>query len=241
MKTTMPKIGAVIQAAGRGTRMGYKRNKLMMPLQGLPVLTWTLRGLVTCPYIQSFVIVIRPEDEEEVRESILPAVFTQGQEVRLVYGGESREASTWNGLMTLPEDIDIVISHDGARPFVSSNLIERCINRLRDLGQQRASGVICVVPVKDTIKVVGEAGYVQATPPRKNLYAVQTPQVFWMDHLVWAYRKAQTEKVAVTDDAGIVEIVGGRIATVEGSYNNIKITTPEDLSTAELILRELEK
>lgn len=126
--------------------------------------------------------------------------------------------------------------HDGARPFVEPDLIR---TMLFEMAQTAADGVICAVPVKDTIKVV-QHGVVETTPRRSSLYAVQTPQIFRRSVLQRAYEKARGEEVETTDDAQIVEIFGGTVHVVEGSYSNIKITTPEDLLLGETILRERE-
>lgn len=237
MKRQISNVTAVISAAGRGTRMGCKTNKLLLPLGGLPILERTLLAVSACPYIKDYVIVVRPENEQAVQEMVGRVFGDRAPNVRLVYGGETREKSTWNGLQALPEETKIVLTHDGDRPFTNRAMIERALNKLIDLGSQ-VSGVICAVPVTDTIKIVNKSQIVQATPPRKNLFAVQTPQVFWKDDLVNAYRRGRHEMLKVTDDAGIVEIIGGRIAIVEGDYGNIKITTREDLSTGETIIKK---
>ncbi|MDY3052113.1 MAG: 2-C-methyl-D-erythritol 4-phosphate cytidylyltransferase [Ndongobacter sp.] len=230
-------VSAVISAAGRGSRMGWERNKLLLPLSGKSILQRTLEALTEVREIDHFVLVIRPEDEATVREEILSGIKALTRErVTLCFGGDTREASTWCGLQHLPEEARTVLIHDGARPFVEPDLIR---TMLFEMAQTAADGVICAVPVKDTIKVV-QHGVVETTPRRSSLYAVQTPQIFRRSVLQRAYEKARGEEVETTDDAQIVEIFGGTVHVVEGSYSNIKITTPEDLLLGETILRERE-
>ncbi len=227
-----PYITAVVSAAGRGSRMGGDQNKMLLRLQGKTLLELTLRALDRVGRIDHFVIVIRPDDEEVVNR-ILPQVFPKKDCYTTTYGGETREDSTWQGLQVLPEQTTIVLYHDGARPFISKEVVNRTLDALV---KTTADGVICVVPVKDTIKVVNAQKMVETTPNRANLVAVQTPQVFNKKALVEAYCRSRTEEVQTTDDAQIVELFGGKIQTVLGDYENIKITTREDLLIGERIL-----
>lgn len=224
-------VTAVVSAAGRGTRMGEKKNKLLLKVGDKYILERTLEKVLESKYIDKVLVVIRREDEAFIRENI----FSNLEEDRLLvaYGGQTREASTHNGLKALPEETVLVVTHDGARPFVDAELFDRCIESIVDV-----DGAVAAVPAKDTIKVVRADKTVQATPPRKNLYHVQTPQVFWKQILLDAYQKAMEEEVYVTDDASVVELFGGLVRIVEGDYSNIKITTQEDLLHAKLILEE---
>ncbi len=229
----VPYITAVISAAGRGRRMGWNRNKLMMKLDNMLIVERTVSALKKCPLIKAYVLVIRPEDEEEIKTSIIPGVFSKDDVVVTIYGGETREESTWNGINVVPEETEIILYHDGARPFITVDVIERVIKTLME---NKADGAIPVVPVKDTIKVLNADNYVETTPNRERLVAVQTPQAFWKDKLIGAYKNARSENIATTDDAQIVEVFGGKIVTTEGSFYNIKITTPEDLLVGESII-----
>ncbi len=231
----VPYITAVISAAGRGRRMGWNRNKLMMKLDNMLIVERTVSALKKCPLIKAYVLVIRPEDEEEIKGSIIPGVFSEDDVVLTTYGGETREESTWNGIKVAPEETEMILYHDGARPFITVDVIERVINTLIE---NKADGAIPVVPVKDTIKVLNADKYVETTPNRERLVAVQTPQAFWKDKLISAYKNARSENIATTDDAQIVEVFGGKIVTTEGSFYNIKITTPEDLLVGESIILE---
>lgn len=233
-----PKITAIISAAGSGTRMGYDTNKLLIDLKGKTILARTLEQIARIDVISGVVLVIRPEDEQVIRTEILPRVNMGTRPLIITYGGATREDSTWQGILAAPEDTDIVLTHDGARPFVTDAIINRCI---KELLNRNADGVICTVPVKDTIKVINKHGYVETTPKRSTLFAVQTPQVFYRDKLKAAYVNARSEGIFTTDDAQIVEVFGGRIFTVEGSYENIKVTTRDDLLTGQLIIEKREE
>ena len=149
---------------------------------------------------------------------------------RIVPGGKERSHSVYQGLKALPEDCSWVGVHDGVRPFFTLSLLERVINTAKAYG-----AAIPGVPVKDTIKVCDEKGMVTGTPPRHSLWSIQTPQAFRRDWLVEAYKKAKEYNITATDDAGLVERLGKPVKVVRGDYENIKITTPEDLALAELI------
>jgi 2-C-methyl-D-erythritol 4-phosphate cytidylyltransferase len=149
--------------------------------------------------------------------------------IAVCQGGPRRQDSVWEGIKRLP-DCQWVVVHDGARPLISTSLIET------GLDEAQSSGVaIAAVPVKDTIKLVSKNGFVQQTPNRHDLWAVQTPQVFRFDLLAKAHRQAAGE---VTDDAMLVEQLGYKVKVYAGSHQNIKVTTPEDLALAEFILRK---
>lgn len=226
-------ITAVVSAAGSGSRMGFDRNKLLIELKNKTILQRTLEALKQSSCIDHFVLVIRKEDEEDIRQSILPNLFTDKNQISLVYGGKTREESTWHGLQAIPDQTDYVLYHDGARPFVSQEVVARTVQALEE---NDVDGAICVVPVKDTIKVINQKKMVETTPKRSNLVAVQTPQVFKKASILSAYEKALEEDVYTTDDSQIVELFGGKIITVQGDYENLKITTKDDLLMGELIL-----
>lgn len=229
-------VTAVVSAAGRGERMGYDKNKVLIELRGVPVLERTLSQLAQVEEIDHFVIVLRPEEEEEVRTRIASKIF-ESNRYSIAHGGETREASTRNGLLKMPDETDVVIYHDAARPFVDPHV---CIDALRRLEEGDVDGVIACVPAVDTIKVVRENGIVEMTPKRSLLYNVQTPQVFEKDVLLAAHENARQEGIQTTDDSQMVELSGGKIAIVKGSYKNFKITTPEDLILAEMFLDQIE-
>lgn len=231
-----PWVSAVISAAGRGARMGFDTNKLLIDFEGKTIIERTLEALREVSFVSHYVLVIRPE-EEEVMAKIAEKIFS-GLSYSLAYGGATREASTRSGIEQCPKNTEVILTHDGARPFVSKKIIEDCYNTFLET---KADGTIVVVPVKDTIKTVDAKGFVSRTPKRSMLYQVQTPQIFWKDLLLEAYDKALQEKLEVTDDAQIVELFGGRVSTSLGDYSNIKITTKEDLLLGKMIIKKREK
>ncbi|MEJ8546529.1 2-C-methyl-D-erythritol 4-phosphate cytidylyltransferase [Brevibacillus borstelensis] len=220
--------GVVIVAAGSGKRMGAERNKLWLPLGGEPILTRTVRLFTSHPEIGEIVLVVSAQDHEEVLE------WKRQEQLRLtvVLGGAERQDSVRNGLAALSSDCSYVLVHDAARPFVTREQISEMIRQVR---RDRAS--IMAVPVKDTIKVVGADGVVQSTPARESLWAVQTPQAFLVSLLREAHEAALQADKTGTDDAMLVEWLGHAVTVVRGSYENIKITTPDDLWFGEEILR----
>jgi 2-C-methyl-D-erythritol 4-phosphate cytidylyltransferase len=149
----------------------------------------------------------------------------------IVPGGDERQQSVYNGLMTLSADVRWVAVHDGVRPFVTESAVNACLSKAEQTG-----AAVLAVPVKDTIKVVGAAGQIESTPDRRSLWAIQTPQTFRVDWLLEAHERARRDGFIGTDDAALVERLGKPVHVVEGEYTNIKITTPEDLWWAETIL-----
>lgn len=231
-------LTALVTGAGLGTRMGSHNNKMLIDIDGVRVLQRTLRALKNANCFDSFVVVVKDDIKQVVEDDILPKVFGENfSNVRVCLGGETRQDSVKAGLDKLPPETDIVAVHDGARPFITIEVIERILNRIK---KADVDGVICVVPMKDTIKYCDDSGIVKITPNRARLFAAQTPQVFFKGPILRAYKKAIWEKIPITDDAQMIEIFGGRVATVEGDEANIKITTPGDLLFGERILSERE-
>lgn len=222
----------LIPAAGLGRRMDAGVNKQYLQLADRPILAHTLALFDGHPRIDH-IIVISPEDEIDYcrRQVVQRYGFTHVDAV--VAGGAQRQDSVRNGLAACtasPEDI--VLVHDGVRPFFPAERIPAVIDTAADVGA-------CVVgmPVKDTIKTV-EKGQILDTPDRNRLWLAQTPQAFRFSVLEHAHRNAAAEGFAGTDDASLVERLGHRVAVVEGDYRNIKITTPEDLILARAFLAE---
>lgn len=222
---------AVVPAAGEGVRFGPAANKTFAPLLGRPVLLWTLEALDSSAEVSEIIPVLKEEDMAEC----LKLVEEHGiRKVRKIApGGAERQDSVLNGLRQIGDGNAIVLIHDGARPLVEPELISRVLR-----GLEGFDGSLCALPPKDTIKQVGGDGAIESTPPRERLVAVQTPQAFGFGTIVEAYRKAEGKGFRSTDDAALVEMAGGRVNVVEGSYRNIKITTPEDLNIAEMFLRQ---
>lgn len=226
----MPHITALIPAAGQGTRMGSTINKQLMLLGGKPLLIRTLEIFQHCDPVDNIVLVAAAGEEENLRQ--LSGKYRITKVTDVVTGGQERQDSVARGLEALPPETDLVAVHDGARPLLLFN------NLLEVLGAAEKTGAaVLAMPVKDTLKVVNERGRVLETPDRSTLWAVQTPQVFRRDIIKAAYEKANGEGYTGTDDASLVERWGFPVQVVRGSYENIKITTPDDLELAELLLR----
>ena len=220
------KVGAVIAAAGSSQRMGGA-DKIFLPLAGKPLLAHTLDVFQKCTLIDQVVLVLSETNLEQGRRLVEEQGFSRVVEV--CPGGERRQDSVMEGLKKL-KDCRWVVIHDGARPFLSIDLIEQGLEEARQSG-----AAIAAVPVKDTIKVVGAGGTIEDTPPRNSLWAAQTPQIFRFDIIEEAYRQAKGE---VTDDAALVEALGHKVRVYKGDYENIKVTTPEDVALAKFIIEE---
>jgi 2-C-methyl-D-erythritol 4-phosphate cytidylyltransferase len=216
---------AVIVAAGEGKRMGGI-DKVFAELAGEPILLRATRPFQECKLIDQIVVVVSGEKENKCRRLVTGKEWSKVSDVCI--GGQRRQDSVAAGLQRL-EDYEWVVIHDGARPLVTVDLIERGLDAARETGAAAAA-----VPVKDTIKIIDEDGIVSQTPPRQNLRAVQTPQVFRFDIIQIAHRQDCGD---VTDDASIVERLGHKVRLYPGSYDNIKITTPADLMLAEVLLK----
>lgn len=232
------KISAIVAGAGYGRRMGKNKHKMLIEIEGMKILHWTLRALKNSDAIDSYILALREEDMAYVEEILCPMVFDRDDQVLFVKGGEERSDSVKAALQVLPQDTDYVLVHDGARPFVSKAIIQRTVERLKD---GDVEGVIAATPCKDSMKLVGVDGMVQKATDRRSLYKAQTPQIFHRDILVEAYNQIPAGQKELTDDAQIVGKIGGRVAVVPGEETNIKITTPEDLTLGKLILKEREK
>jgi len=223
-------VTAVFPAAGSSKRMGGGLNKNLLKIMGEPILIRTLKTFSRVERI-NFLIVIVAAHEVETVEDLLRG--TKGLKPwRVTIGGSERQFSIANGLKLLPSDAEIILVHDAARPLVTVKTIDEVIDTAEKFG-----GAIAAVPAKDTIKIVDAEGFVKYTPPRSELVTVQTPQGFKREILLQAYEKAAAENFLGTDDASLVERLGAKIKIVVSSYDNIKITTPEDISVAETFLR----
>ena len=219
--------GAVIVAAGSASRMGGI-DKVMAPLGGEPMIVKTVRAFQQCDAIREIVVVTRPD----LIVPIMDLCASMEKVRAVVAGGNSRQASVSLGLNALSEKVKLAAIQDGARPFVTWQLIDRVVRAAHSFGAAAPA-----IPVKDTIKEVG-GGVVKQTPDRSTLFAVQTPQVFDFDLLRAALKKAEQENAQVTDDCSAVERMGMSVKIVEGDERNIKVTTPLDLKIAELLLEE---
>ena len=230
----MKNVG-IILAAGRGKRMHSVVQKQYLLLQGKPVLYYSLKAFQECPFIDEIILVTGEEEISYCQEEIVRK-FNLDKVKQIVPGGKERYHSVHAGLLAA-HGCDLVLIHDGARPFVDGMMLQRVMDCL-------ATHPACVVgmPVKDTIKIADEGGYAKQTPDRKNVWMIQTPQTFSYALIYEAYEEMlKTEDTAITDDAMVLErIKGKKSKLIEGSYRNIKITTPEDLLIANVYLQHPE-
>ena len=227
------RIGAVILAGGRGSRMHSAIQKQYMLLNGRPLISYALEAFEqSCA--DELVLVTGAGEESYVREEILPALGLAKLRA-VVTGGKERYHSVYEGLKAL-QQCDYVLIHDGARPCVTEEIIRHAAD-----GAEQYGACVVGMPVKDTIKVADKEGYASHTPDRSYLWMVQTPQAFSYDLVYGAYEKLfrEQEFTGVTDDAMVVEReTSQKVKLIPGSYKNIKVTTPEDLAIAELYLKE---
>jgi 2-C-methyl-D-erythritol 4-phosphate cytidylyltransferase len=226
----MSEIGVLIAAAGRGKRMGKSINKQFLNLMGKPVLYHTIKTFLDWPRDFELNIVLHPDEVEYFKNNIMPLFIDCQTEFNLIAGGKSRKESVNNGLKDFSDKVNYVIIHDGARPMLKKELIERTY-----LAVKKYDAVSCGIKVKDTIKVV-ENSFSKKTLARNSLRAIQTPQAFRLDIIKKAHKNYKKDEAL--DDASLVEELGKKVYIVDGDYNNFKITTPEDLKPAEIILKE---
>lgn len=220
-------VCAVIVAAGSSRRMGGE-NKLLLKLAGAPVLAHTLNAFEKCAAVRDIVLVCREQDMMPYTD--LARAFGISKLRTVTRGGDSRTASVLAGITAAPEDTVLVAVHDGARPLVSEAVITEAVYAAAECGAAAP-----VVPVKDSIKRI-KNGCIAADVPRDTLAAVQTPQVFRWEVLLRALTDAQRKNLSFTDDCAAVEAMGQTVRATHGSYENIKITTPEDIPAAEAFL-----
>lgn len=232
-KEEHPFCSAIVAAAGGSSRMGGV-NKLTAPLlDGVPVLAWTLRALNEAQLVDEIVVAVREEDLLPTGD--LCKIYGISKPVKIILGGETRLESVLAASLECRKDAAFLAVHDGARPLASPELIDRVIALAH-----RTNAAVPAVPVKDTIKLVRD-NVVVNTPPREALRAVQTPQAFDASLLRAALQAAASSGEACTDDCSAVERLGKEIHLIDGSYENIKITTPEDLLLATELLRRREE
>lgn len=229
------KVAAIIPAAGKGRRMGHPFPKHYIRLEDRPILAYTIEAFEKCTGVnQVFVVVMSGEEEYCLKEVVERYGFKKV--LKIVIGGERRQDSVYNGIKELDEDTDIVVVHDGVRPFVSPELINETVKLA-----MYVDGVVAALPVKDTIKEISPDGFIKGTPERESLWNAQTPQTFKKRIIEEAFERAFTDNFSGTDESSLVERLGGRVKIIEGSHENIKITTKEDLLLAEFILRMRKK
>lgn len=266
-KECPPRVTAILLAAGRGTRMGSGIRKQFMELAGRPVLSWSLNVLALSPIVTEIVLVIpaggganksAEEEQEHIRRLFIdPLPEAAATKVRaLVPGGAERYNSVYNGLEAIQWPCDYVFIHDGARPLITEEMLEKLFRAV-----QGYKAVVAASPSKDTVKITDDSGFVQSTPDRSRVWNIQTPQCFEYELVKSSYEKiigaaSDTAPAAafadfagaghqnsqmprkITDDAMVVEYASDtKVRPVDTGYQNIKITTPEDLLVAEVFLR----
>jgi 2-C-methyl-D-erythritol 4-phosphate cytidylyltransferase len=226
------KAAAIIPAAGSGERMGSSIKKPYIILQGMPLLSHTLRVFAEAPDIAELIVTVNPGQEDYCRKQVVEGCAI-AKPVTVVAGGSRRQDSVRNGLASISGSVDLIMIHDGARPFVTVQMIKDALEITR---LKRATTM--AVPVKDTAAMVAkDTAVIERTLERDCLYLIQTPQTFERELICEAHRRAWAEGFAGTDDASLVERLGVPVSVIMGSYDNIKITTQEDMLFAEAILK----
>ena len=225
-----PFCSAILLAAGKGTRMGTDVKKQFLLLEGKEIVAYTVDAFEGCTLISEIVLVCSKDGKEQIEKMRQRYGWTKVSAV--LEGGAERQDSVTCGLRAVATRSEVVLIHDGVRPFVDNAMIEKSIAVAMESGA-------CVVgmPAKDTIKVCDGDGFVLHTPKRSGVWHAQTPQTFRKEVLMQAFEKANEDGFLGTDDASLVEYIGGRVRMIEGSYRNIKITTKEDLDLAATFLK----
>ena len=224
---------AVIAAAGNGERLNCCSSKMLARISGRPLLAYTLDAFEKSDRIDEIILVLRSQDQNTIEQEVLKKVQYR-KLTSVVPGGVTRQESVYQGLKSIKKDHDLVVIHDGARPFVRGQMIEKSIDLIDSY-----DGVIIAVQVIETIKrASGPKIIVDETVNREEYWIVQTPQTFRLGYIKALYQRAEAEGLMVTDDAAIVEHYGGKIKIIPGSRENIKITTSVDLALAEVLSRK---
>jgi len=233
------KVIAIVPAAGMGKRFGPGTKKPFQDLSGKPLIVWSLEALESVHEIEEIIPVLMKEDMEYGQRVFED--YRLRKVKKIAPGGKERQDSVYNGLRLIDDKKSIVLIHDGVRPLIEKELIEKAVMELQTSHETSVKegegfdGVVLGVPVKDTIKEL-KAGFIRKTLKRESLWAIQTPQIFPLKKILNAYEKAAKESFYSTDDSALLERYGGKVKVVAGSYRNIKITTPEDLEIAEFLL-----
>ncbi len=224
-------VAALIPAAGRGLRMGNQTPKQFLTLGTCPLIVHSLRTMQAIPAIREILLMVPAGAERQWSKTI---VDTYGitKVTQVIEGGATRQDSVSNGLTHVSSGTDIVVIHDGVRPFATQDMFDGCIQTAAE-----ADGAIVAMKIHDTVKRVSENGVIKETIDRNGLWAAQTPQAFRYDALVAALDRARTDHIQVTDEAALLERLGYTIKIHEGSSANLKITTPHDLAIAEVFLQ----
>jgi len=229
------KSTAIITAAGYGRRVGGQKKKQFLLLGGVPILVHTLEKFQSSNLITDIILIAPNEDIEFCKkEFLLKYNFTKLK--KIVSGGKKRQDSVSNGLKEVSQDTEIIVVHDGVRPFISSRLLETSIKEAIKKG-----AAVAAIPVNDTLKKISAQGMLENGLNRDSIWRIQTPQVFKKEILIHAFEKARQDDFYGTDESSLVARIGNSVHIVKGSELNIKITTPEDMILAESIFHSLQK
>jgi len=223
-------VAAIIVAAGKGIRMQESLRKQYLPLAGRPILAHTLMAIGECDFVDHIYLVVPRDDFDFCREKVLAAIDGVGN-IKLVAGGKRRQESVYRGLQQIERSCSIVIIHDGVRPFVRKDRIEACVE-----GAGKYGACILGIPAYDTLKQVDKSGNIVATSSRNAIWLAQTPQAFRYNLIKKAHDQAHLDGFQGTDDASLVERMGGAVKIIGGSRSNIKITNKEDLDIARALM-----
>lgn len=216
---------AIILGAGNSTRMKSEKSKLLLEIGSKTVIQRSVEAFLSVSDIDEIIVVARQQEIELYSELL------EDERISFVIGGATRQQSVKNAVETV-DNAHLIVIHDGARPLVKCEDIEKTIRAAEEF-----SAAAVGVYVKDTIKVVDSEGFVQSTPDRSTLFAVQTPQIFNFELYKSAMQRAEEQGLDFTDDCQLIELCGGKVKMIEGSYSNIKITTPDDIALAENLLK----
>ena len=225
-------VNAIVLAGGRGKRMGNIQSKQYIDLNGKPILYYTLKQFIRNDLVDNITLVVSEDEVDYCKNEVLNKYKLKVD--KIVFGGKERQDSVYNALMSI-EKSDIVLIHDGARPFVSQRIIDDAIKYAK-IYKATAPGVT----PKDTIKVKDEKNFSIETLVRNNLVSIQTPQAFDYNLIYQCHKEVNKRGIVVTDDTSVIEYLGNDVYIYEGDYTNIKITTPEDLALAEYLVNKNE-
>jgi 2-C-methyl-D-erythritol 4-phosphate cytidylyltransferase len=224
-------VKIIVPVAGKGKRFGGEVPKQFYDLAGQPIIFHTVKKLITSPLISGGVIVCGADDKIQIQD-LLNQLPGFAENYKIVIGGEKRQDSVYTGFENLEGDTNFVLIHDGARPFVSHEIIDRCV-----YGAEKSGACIAAIPLNDTIKII-KNGKIVETVDRNELQRAQTPQVFKYEILQDSFRQSKNGKINFTDEAAMVENSGYEVHVVTGDNKNIKITTQDDLLIAERIAEQ---
>ena len=232
MQKDTPRVLAVIAAGGSGTRFGNPGGKQLVDVAGKPLLRWSIEAFAQSSYVDALCVVCPVAEQSRMK----PVLEGLDKPICFVESGAERQESTYNGILYACEgNFDIVAIHDGARPLIMTQTIDEAIEEL--LQHTEADGVICAHPAIDTLKQVNGDGVIVSTPDRSQYWCAQTPQVFWTSRISHAHKVAREKAYLGTDDASLIELIGGCVRVVKSPRDNTKVTVPEDLLPVTAIMQ----